>query len=197
MCSIFSISLEKPTKLLNIFAEICEAKNLDKFFDVTVVNVKKRLKENQNVPQLFLKNGSSSASFLFIFSLFEQTIEMLQQINVKKCPSSIRCWDLISQPLEYQSSPITTRPGLPPSISPNFDLTEKATNSISNKNYRILILSLLRRKSRFLTKKLLNAEHCSEFVNCPKDTIWSTFHIWKSIQQSVSTLVPYTYVLLR
>ena len=30
--------------------------------------------------------------------------------------SSIRCWDLNPQPLIHESSPITTRPGLPPLI---------------------------------------------------------------------------------
>ena len=34
---------------------------------------------------LFLKDGPTTASFLFIFGLFKQTIHFLQQINVKKC----------------------------------------------------------------------------------------------------------------
>ena len=33
---------------------------------------------------------------------------------MKKFPSSIRCRDLNSQPVEHESPPITTRPGLPP-----------------------------------------------------------------------------------
>ena len=37
-----------------------------------------------------------------------------QQIDVKKCPYSIQCWDSNSQTLEHQSSAITTRPGLLP-----------------------------------------------------------------------------------
>ena len=54
--------------------------------------------------------------FLFIFSLFKQTLQFLQQINVKKCHvhpvsgAGIRTHDL----LERESPPITTRPGLPP-----------------------------------------------------------------------------------
>ena len=52
--------------------------------------------------------------FLIIFCLFEQIIQILQQINMNKCPSSIQCWDSNSQPLKHKSSPITTRPGLPP-----------------------------------------------------------------------------------
>ena len=52
---------------------------------------------------------------LFVyFRLFKQTLQFLQQINVKKCLSSIRRWDLNSQPSDYVSSPLTTRPGLPP-----------------------------------------------------------------------------------
>ena len=39
----------------------------------------------------FFKNGPSPASFLFIFGLFQTNINtILQQLNVKKCPSSIR-----------------------------------------------------------------------------------------------------------
>ena len=33
----------------------------------------------------FFKNGPTQASFLFIFNHFKQTIQFLQQINVKKC----------------------------------------------------------------------------------------------------------------
>ena len=62
----------------------------------------------------FFKIGPTPASFLFIFGLFKQTIQFLQQINVKKCPSSIRRWDSNPRPLERESTPITTRPGLPP-----------------------------------------------------------------------------------
>ena len=49
---------------------------------------------------------------LFLVS-FKQTIQILQQIIVKKCPFSIWCWDSNSQPLEHETPPITTRPGLP------------------------------------------------------------------------------------
>ena len=60
-------------------------------------------------------NGPSPASFSFIFGLFQTNINtILQQINVKKCPSSIRCRDSNPRPLECESPPITTRPGLPP-----------------------------------------------------------------------------------
>ena len=32
--------------------------------------------------------------FFVYFCLFKQILQFLQQINVKKCPSSIQCWDL-------------------------------------------------------------------------------------------------------
>ena len=44
----------------------------------------------------------------FISGLFKQTsLQILQQINVEKCPSSIWCWDSDPQPLEHESPPIT------------------------------------------------------------------------------------------
>ena len=52
--------------------------------------------------------------FFIYFRLFKHALQFLQQINVNKCPSSIRCRDSNSQPLEHESPPITTRPGLPP-----------------------------------------------------------------------------------
>ena len=36
---------------------------------------------------------------------------------MSKCPSSIWHQDLNPQPFEHESSPITTRPGLPPEIA--------------------------------------------------------------------------------
>ena len=62
----------------------------------------------------FFKKWANPVLFLFIFSLFKQTIQYLQQINVKKCPSSMWCRDLNPQLLKHESSPITTRPGLLP-----------------------------------------------------------------------------------
>ena len=63
---------------------------------------------------LFFFNGPIPASFSFIFGFFKQTLQFLQQIYVNKCPSSIQCWDANPQPLERESLPITTGPGLPP-----------------------------------------------------------------------------------
>ena len=42
-------------------------------------------KKGRTRPLFLLKNGPTSASFSFIFGLFKQTIQFLQQINVKKC----------------------------------------------------------------------------------------------------------------
>jgi len=52
--------------------------------------------------------------FFDYFRLFNQTLQFLQQINVKKCPSSIWRRDLNSQSSEYESPPLSTGPGLPP-----------------------------------------------------------------------------------
>ena len=45
----------------------------------------------------------------------------MQQTNVKHDPSRMHGWDSNTQPFEYQSPPITTRPWLPP-LGTNFPL---------------------------------------------------------------------------
>ena len=50
-----------------------------------------------------------------IYGLFKQTKNTIFSTNeCEKCPSRIQCWDSHPQPLEHESSPITTLPGLPP-----------------------------------------------------------------------------------
>ena len=51
--------------------------------------------------------------FSFIF-VFQTHIYFTTNRYVKKCPSSIWCWDSNSRPLEHESPSITNRPGLPP-----------------------------------------------------------------------------------
>ena len=51
----------------------------------------------------------------FIFGLFKQTLQFYNNV-CEKCPSSIRYRDSNSQPFDYESPPLTTRPGLPPTI---------------------------------------------------------------------------------
>ena len=59
-------------------------------------------------------NGLSLASFLFIFVF---TITSIFTTNIcAKCPSNLRCWDSNARPSEHKSPPITTRPGLQPTI---------------------------------------------------------------------------------
>ena len=61
--------------------------------------------------QMFFK-WAIPGLFSFIFVLIMQTVQILPQINVNKCRSSIR--DLNQWPLELESSPITTRQGFAP-----------------------------------------------------------------------------------
>ena len=67
-----------------------------------------------SVALTFFKKWANPGLFLYLFLSFQTTLQILQHINEKKCPSSILCWDSNSQPLEHESPPITTRPGLPP-----------------------------------------------------------------------------------
>ena len=63
------------------------------------------------------KNGPTLASVSFIFGLFNKHYKFLQQIYVKKCPSSLRCRDSNPRPSDRESPPQTTRLGLPPKWS--------------------------------------------------------------------------------
>ena len=49
-----------------------------------------------------------------LFSSFQTHITIFTTNKCEKCPSSRRYCDSNSQPLENESPPITTRPGLPP-----------------------------------------------------------------------------------
>ena len=79
----------------------------------------------------FFLNWANSGLFFVLFSVFfKQTLQFLQQINVKKCPSSLRRRDSNPRPFEHESSPITTRPGLPPKLLVNvtsFAFSERKT----------------------------------------------------------------------
>ena len=71
----------------------------------------------------FCKNGPTPASFLLIFGLFKQTLQFLQQIYVKKCPSCIQCRDSNPWPSLRESLPITTRQGFTLSLTSSIFLT--------------------------------------------------------------------------
>ena len=63
--------------------------------------------------ELFLKWANPSL-FYFLFSVFSSKYQYnFYNKYVIKCPSSIRYQDLNPQPLEHESPPKTTRPGLP------------------------------------------------------------------------------------
>ena len=61
-------------------------------------------------------NGPTPASFSFIFWTFQtiNTFFTTNQCEKMSCPSSIWHRDLNTQPIEYELSPITTKPGLQP-----------------------------------------------------------------------------------
>ena len=65
----------------------------------------------------FKKMGNPRPLFVYFQSFQTNINTILQQINVKKCPSSIQHWDSNPRPSERESPPITTRPGLPPKIT--------------------------------------------------------------------------------
>ena len=59
-------------------------------------------------------NGQSLASFHVYFRLFYKQTYNLYNKSMQKIPFSIWCWDSNPRSSEYESLPITTRPGLWP-----------------------------------------------------------------------------------
>ena len=72
----------------------------------------------ENVYLLLSSRMGHSHPLLVYFGLFKQSIQLLQQINVKNCPSSIRWRDSNTQRLELKFLPITLNglAGLPEPI---------------------------------------------------------------------------------
>ena len=64
--------------------------------------------------QVFFKWANSRLFFRLFLVFPSKQYNFLQQINVKKCPSSIWRRNLNPGPLEHESSPITTRSRLLP-----------------------------------------------------------------------------------
>ena len=86
---------------------------------------------------IFLKWANPGLFFVY-FRSFQTNIITIFTTNIcEKCPSSIQCRDLNPQPLERESLPITSRPGLPSfnfyplSISSCFFLLSKLSNLIA------------------------------------------------------------------
>ena len=61
----------------------------------------------------FKKMGHLRPLFIYLH-LFKQTLHFFTTNKCEKYPSSIWCRDSNQWPLEHESPPITTRPGLPP-----------------------------------------------------------------------------------
>ena len=85
---------------------------------------------------VIFKKWANPGLLLFIFDLFKQTsLQILQQIHVKKCPSRKRCGDSNPQPLKHESPPITTRPGLP------LICCHLVNNSVSDSSHKDLLIN--------------------------------------------------------
>ena len=72
--------------------------------------------------ELIFLNGPTPFSFFVYFQSFQTYINTIFTTNqCEKCPSSIQYWDSNPRPLEHESSPITTRPGLLFKLDSNFE----------------------------------------------------------------------------
>ena len=87
-----------------------------------------------NSIMIIFKKWANPGLFFVYFCLFNKTLQFLQKINVKKCPSSFRRRDLNSQPSDYKSPPLTTYQGSSPF---NYDVSSQATNGKRNSGYSL------------------------------------------------------------
>ena len=62
---------------------------------------------------IFFKKMAIARLLSFILFFSNKYYNFYNPTNEKKWPSSIQCWGSNPQPLEHESPPITTRPGLP------------------------------------------------------------------------------------
>ena len=89
--------------------------------------------QNLAIPSLFLSKMGHLRP-LFHILVFSTHFELLQQINVKKCPSNMGRRDSNPRPLKHELSPITTRPGLLPYLSICLSNRFAIISTISSKN---------------------------------------------------------------
>ena len=67
-----------------------------------------------NLIVFFFKKWANLGLFFVYFRSFQTNNTIFTTNQCEKCPSSIWRWDSNPRPLEHESPPITTRPGLPP-----------------------------------------------------------------------------------
>ena len=96
-----------------------------------------------SVEYVFLKNGPILGLSFVYFPSFQINSTNFTTNSCEKCPSTIRCWDSISWHLHHQSSPLTPRPGLRPSMKHVCHLNE------SNGDYKLSKRSKLRKNTCF------------------------------------------------
>ena len=73
--------------------------------------------KSANTVKCFFKKRWANPGLFFVYFWSFQTNNIIfttNQCERMSCPSGIWHWDLNPQPLKHESSPITTRPGLPP-----------------------------------------------------------------------------------
>ena len=68
--------------------------------------------------------GQTGLFFVYFRSFQTNIVTIFTKNKCDKCPFSIQCLDSNSQPSDYKSPPLTTRPGLPP-ILQSLNLTIK------------------------------------------------------------------------
>ena len=97
-----------------------------------------------------------------LFLSLQTNSPILTKLNGNKCPSSMWHWDSNPQPLEIESPPITTRPGLPPKqhisfLSDHFKCFSTAPNAFAlllHAFLNCLLISCLHKHTSLMPEKI-------------------------------------------
>ena len=123
---------------LQVFAEVIFTKNGSEFTAYFNMQHADRCRRNCFITRaqpskVFLKKLANPGLFFVYFWSFQTNITIFTTIICEKCPSSIWCRDSNPQPLERESLPITTRPGLPPILLKfNYEQVEVRKSRVFN-----------------------------------------------------------------
>ena len=110
--------------------------------------------QSYRLDNVFLTKMGHLRPLFRLFLSFQTNFTIFTTNKCEKCPSSIRCWDSNPRPSEYESPPITTRPGLPPNRFDNV----KCSFSLSKGQMQYLRSQLVSIRLIYMASPLGNKE---------------------------------------
>ena len=127
----------------------------------------------------FFYNCSPSLFFVYFQSFSNKHYNVSKKTNLKKCLSSIRCWDLNTQLSAFESHPKTIRPGLKPNTVTLFrqfskhTFYSKATVATLCQLLKILSFYLFHRLGTPATAVCVTAKRLRNVLSKNQFSVWN------------------------